>query len=791
MGQRPVFENKTILNINDSMGENSLKDAHSDERPGLGPLCSVEHLPMGYVEIDLADACIVGVNQLFCQLSGYSREELMRADISLKVLLLDRTALDSFLQGIGNTGGPTAMVPFAMTTKDGRQIASLLKVQAIIRDGKPCRIVGLITEDRLDGQGETELLWLKAAIRGSSDAVGMADPHSRHFYHNEAFTRMFGYSVYEMSSRHPQVLYCNQEQAREIFEAIGKGESWAGEVEMRTKAGKVITVSLQADGITNSEGRVIALIGHHADITERKMTIMQLAQSLAKHKDFIENAPIGMMITDLEGLVIYANRKLGEITGYKKEDWLNVNFFPLVYPEDLPIILRQRECAIRTLKSVEPYEVRMVSSSGDIRWLRTIPQVILEQGPDGGKRIVGFQNFLEDVTPTKIAIEEKIRLERQLVQSRKMEALGTMAGGIAHDFNNILYPIMGYAELIKDDLNEESITYKNVVEIEKSAHRAKDLVQQILSFSRPSEQEIVPVAIQTALEDVLKMVRAAFPSTIQIRRNICSRCRLVLADPTQVHQVLMNLCTNAYHAMLEKGGLLHVSLREVEIGKGKFPGSGPLPPGHYARVTIRDTGCGIPRDVLDRIFEPYFTTKVAGEGTGLGLATVHAIVEKLEGRITVDSEEGKGSVFDVFFPIVPGAIAAPCKQERGPVPKGRESVLLVDDEESILNMLAQMLHRLGYKVTCFRDSLTALSAFLQRPEAFDVVITDLTMPKMTGVSLAEQMLKVVPSLPIILCTGFSERITASEVEKVGIKAFLNKPAIFHDLGQTIRKVLGE
>ena len=789
MGQRPVFnsQNSSVFSKSAEINKGGGHASTSSEIPDY--YCPVNSLPMPFVEIDIAEACIVSANDSFVQATGFSLKRLLKNKDLSSLFDLDTDFLIAFIAQAADGGPWDVNLPVKINTRSGEQIHSMVRTQVVFRNNTPYRLTGLFSEVVIPHQEDMERLRLKAAVRGSNDAVGMANAQGRHFYHNEAFSRMFGYSLKELSSQHPGFLYCSQDQAREVFQTIEKGQYWSGEVKMLTKSGKVIHVALRADGITNSEGRVIALIGHHADITENKRAVSQLAQSEAKYKDFIENAPIGMLITNMAGHVVYANKKLEEITGYDRRDWINTPFIPFLYPEDLPLMFQQREHAIKHKKNVRPYELRVIHASGEIRWLRTIPQLIFQEAPNTPGEIIGFQNFLEDITPTKMALEEKARLEKQLVQSQKMQAIGTMAGGIAHDFNNILYPIMGYAELLKDDLTPGTLPYRNVVEIEKSAHRAKDLVQQILSFSRPTEQEVVPVAIQAVLEDVLRMVRAAFPSTIQIHKKIGRQCRMILADPTQVHQVLLNLCTNAYHAMLENGGVLHVCLREEEIGHDTNTATWPLEPGSYARLTIQDTGGGIPRDIIDRIFEPYFTTKVAGEGTGLGLATVLAIMEKLNGHIVADSELGKGSVFDVYFPILPMALSMPEETDSAPVPKGKESIMVVDDEESILNMLAQMLHRLGYKVTCFLNSQRALHAFSEKPEAFDLVITDLTMPKLTGVGLAKKMFEINPSLPIILCTGYTEMITASEVEKLGIKALLCKPAIYGDLGTAIRNAL--
>ncbi|WP_051327395.1 PAS domain-containing sensor histidine kinase [Desulfatibacillum aliphaticivorans] len=789
MGRRPETTNKNAYEPPEPSGlrespENGLLHA-------LESLCDIDNIPMAYVEIDLEKTCITRVNRMFCRLSGFSEPELVGMTNLRSLFSIDSNSLGLFLERTKQGGAECASLPVVVHRQGAERISCSARLQAVGNGEGLKSLVALLSDHPPWRQEDMERVRLKAAVRGSKDAVGMSYPDGRHFYHNEAFSRMFGYSLEELRNKSPQSLYNNQEQAVEVFETIQNGEFWSGEVEMRTKNGQIIHVDLQADGIMDAEGRVIALIGHHTDLTDSKMTVLQLAQSEAKYKDFVENAPIGMLITNLDGEIVYANKKIEEVTGYNLRDWKNSSFLPILYPEDLPVMHQQRNQALTTRKEVKPYVLRVVTASREIRWLRTIPQLVFSDASNSSGEIVGFQNFLEDITPTKLAIEEKERLEKQLVQSRKMEAIGTMAGGIAHDFNNILYPILGYAEMLKDDLTPESIPYKNVEEIEKSAYRARDLVQQILSFSRPTEQEVVPVAVQSILEDVLRMLRAVLPSTIQINPKISRKCRMILADPTQIHQVLLNLCTNAYHAMLDQGGLLYISLVEEHINPSQGESVLPIAPGDYARLTVRDTGCGISKDVIERIFEPYFTTKIAGEGTGLGLASVLAIVQKLKGHISVESKVGKGSAFNVYLPIIPITQGDFVEKDISPVPKGCERLLIVDDEEAIIKMLAQMLHRLGYKVTCFLDSLKACNAFFQEPESYDLVITDLTMPKMTGLALAEKMLKIKPSLPIILFTGYSEMASSSDVEKMGVKALLSKPANIMDLGRKIREVLDE
>ncbi len=398
-----------------------------------------------------------------------------------------------------------------------------------------------------------------------------------------------------------------------------------------------------------------------------------------------------------------------------------------------------------------------------------------------------FVNALE----RKWAEEEKKELQAQLQQAQKMQAIGTLAGGIAHDFNNILFPIVGYTEMAMGDLSEESVTRRNLEEVLKAANRAKGLVRQILTFSRQSEQERKPLKIQPIIKEALKLLRASIPSTIEISQNIDKGCGAILADPIRIHQVMMNLCTNAYHAMREKGGVLGVTLAEVDIDSGDLGSNVDLKPGPYLRLTVSDTGHGIEHAEMERIFEPYFTTKGPGEGAGMGLAVVHGITRSHGGYITVYSEPGEGATFHVYLPRIDSSAIAPVTVSTEPTPNGKERILLTDDEEQIAHMVQQMLERLGYHVTARTSSVEALEAFRMQPEKFDLVITDQTMPNMTGAELAQKLMGIRPDIPIILCTGFSEVIPEEKARAMGFREYVMKPIVKSEMARIIRRVLDQ
>ncbi|MDJ0876720.1 MAG: response regulator [Desulfobacterales bacterium] len=388
-------------------------------------------------------------------------------------------------------------------------------------------------------------------------------------------------------------------------------------------------------------------------------------------------------------------------------------------------------------------------------------------------------------------ITERKHLETQLQQAQKMEAIGTLAGGIAHDFNNILAAILGYSELALLDIGEANPAHMNLQEAIKASHRGKDLVKRILAFSRQDEQRKKALNISDVVNETLKMVRALIPASIELQAQIDTQTGTVEADPTQIHQVILNLCTNAAHAIGETGGgLVTVGLDQRDLSEAPERVHSELAPGAYACLTVTDSGVGIPADLLGKIFEPYFTTKDSGQGTGIGLAVAHGIIKNHGGVVTAASQVGEGSTFRVFLPIAQG----PAQRETRDCPEkptGSERILLVDDEKALQDIGRQMLQHLGYRVVAVGGSLEALALFRQSPEAFDLVITDMTMPHMTGEELARQLLSIRANLPIILCTGYSEKVTPENARQIGIRDYLLKPLTLDQLAATVRRALDE
>ncbi|NIA05981.1 MAG: PAS domain S-box protein, partial [Proteobacteria bacterium] len=480
----------------------------------------------------------------------------------------------------------------------------------------------------------------------------------------------------------------------------------------------------------------------------RRAAAKALWESEEKYRMLVDNANDLIFIVQDE-VVKYANPKAEKIFGCSLAELQSRPFIEYIHPDDrdmVPAVHRQKPPGE---KDENLYSFRAVNEKAEDVYLQINSRLTTWEGRPATIIIA------RDITELKRTAREKENLEGQLRQALKMEAIGTLAGGIAHDFNNILAAIVGYADLAKDELPAESRAGKRIDEVLKASVRARDLVQQILAFSRKSEQERAPLQLHLLVTETLKLLRASIPS-IEIRRNIDPHSGNILAEPTQIHQVLMNLCTNAAQAMDEKGGVLFVGLDCLKLKEKDLKGEAGLRPGLYVRLTVKDTGCGIDPVIMDRIFDPYFTTKEVGKGSGMGLSVVHGIVKSHDGKITVASKPNQGTAFTVYFPRVEEE-SQPEPEGSAPLPTGGERILFVDDAKDLADATKGILTYLGYRVTATTSSPEALALFRSQPDAFDLVITDQTMPEMTGVQLAGELLGVRPDLPIILCTGYSSK----------------------------------
>jgi PAS domain S-box-containing protein len=545
-------------------------------------------------------------------------------------------------------------------------------------------------------------------------------------------------------------------------------------------------------------GKVAGIIGVMTDITERKLAEEELIRAkndweqLSRQMELILNsAGEGIFGTDVEGKVTFVNPALAQMLGWETKELLGRPIHDLCHhtqPDGTP--LPSSECQIyRAFK-----EGRAYHADDEWYWRQdgtSFPVEYTSTPIREGDEMVGTVVVIKDITERKQAEEAKLKFEAQLRQAQKLEAIGTLAGGIAHDFNNILGAIIGYGEMIQmfhPSLDPQ--VSRNVGQILKGAHRAKDLVRQILAFSRKAEQDRKAVKLQMIIKESLKFLRASLPSTIEIRSSLDPEVGPVLADPTQMQQVVMNLCTNAAHAMREKGGVLEVRLTAMVVGEESVKETLKLAPGLFARLTVQDNGHGIPPDILERIFDPYFTTKEMGEGTGLGLAVAEGIIQSHGGAITVESGPGVGTVFQVFIPMVEKSEITQPAETPPPILTGQGRVLFVDDEPALTDLGQAILKKLGFEVEALTSSAAALEKFLQNPRKYDLAIVDLTMPQMTGIEMARKLLEIRPDLPIILSSGFAERISTDAAKEMGIRELIIKPWSVRALMETIKKVLG-
>ena len=600
---------------------------------------------------------------------------------------------------------------------------------------------------------------------------------------NQTLAELMGYNSVDqfvkeyVTSKH----YTDPKRREELLYQIrSQGRVDGFEIEMARTDGSLVPIEISAavyPELGYLEGVVV-------DITKRKQAEDALSESERKYSVLVQESPDAIISLDKTGNLLSFNLAAERISGFSAEEVMGKHFAKIgvLAKQSMPKALKEFALVITGIKR-PPFELTIMRKDKSWLFMEANPRLIKHKGEKAWVQVT-----LRDITDRKLVEAEKKRLETQLQQSQKMESIGTLAGGIAHDFNNILHSIIGYTELGLDDAEKGSPLHDNLQEVLIAAHRARDLVKQILTFSRQVDQRLKPLKIQMVIREALKLIRSSLPSTIEINQNISNTCGLVMADATQIHQVAMNLLTNAFHTMEDQGGKLDVTLKEIDLDMDDLKDPAMLP-GSYVCLTVADTGAGIDKSILDRIFEPYFSTKEKDKGTGLGLAMVHGIVKSYGGDLRVYSEPGKGSAFHVYLPVI--QTRAETKETRvvSPVEGGKERILLVDDEEQIVRMSQQMLERLGYHVTARTSSIETLEAFRAAPDKFDLVITDTTMPNMTGIELARKLMEIRSDIPIIICTGFSEKISADKATAMGIRGYVMKPIVKSELAKKIREVL--
>jgi PAS domain S-box-containing protein len=517
-------------------------------------------------------------------------------------------------------------------------------------------------------------------------------------------------------------------------------------------------------------------------ISRLEETNRRLLVSEEHYRGIVETANEGILTVDASSRISFVNPQLLKMLGYDPEEMPGLRLEQIISPEGL---LALKNIVEKNKKGEgEKFERRLIRKDGSDLWMFISNKVLLDENGE----FAGVLSMMSDITERKEMERRQLEYEQRLQQAQKMESIGTLAGGIAHDFNNILFPLIGFAEILKMDIPEDSPLQSHVDQILKAGFRSRRLVRQILTFSRQSDTEIKPMKLQPVIKEALELLRSSLPASITIEQDIDSACDFIKADPTQIHQVIMNLGTNAFHAMENTFGTLTVTLKQIESDDSFLP---ELLHGKFALLKIEDTGMGIEKNILSKMFEPYFTTKEIDKGTGLGLSVVQGIVKSHKGEIQAYSEPGKGTQIYVYLPIL--------KKEEGNLnlkssqllPEGSEKILIVDGEKDIARLMQLILEGLGYETVTCTQSVKALEIFKASPASFDLILSDLAMPELSGAQLIKKIRDIRMDIPVIISTSFKNKETAKVMKELELQGLLKKPALKQDIAGVIRKVLDQ
>lgn len=719
---------------------------------------------------------IVDVNLRFADMFGYERSELIGKDPILQIAPESRELAQSHMQ----SQYEKSYEAFGIR-KDGSTFPIEIHARNLPLHGEMVRTAAV--RDLTERKRAEEALRrseekYRELVESANSIILRLDRHGRVTFFNEFAQRFFGFTEEEILGKHvvgtivPTMDSARQDLTSLVEEVLEDPERYRTRVnENMLRNGQRVWIAWTNKPVRDEQGRVVEILCVGNDITE-------LRRMEEKYRSIFENSISGVFQTSPEGRFLSVNPALAHILGYESpEDLLSLtDASHQVYadPERRGELLR----LIEEQNIVREFEIQVFRKDGEAAWVAANVRAVR----DSSGKIQYLEGSIQDITRRKA-------LESRLLQAEKMEAIGTLAGGIAHDFNNILAAIVGFTELTKNKTTEgEPLRY--LAQVLTACERARNLVTQILTFSRKAEDEMKPLDMGVLAKEALILLRATLPSTIEIRSEIGDKIYPVLADSTQMHQVFLNLCTNAAHAMRERGGVLEVGLDDVDVTSRLATVHPGLRPGLHVKITVKDDGTGIPPENMGRIFDPFFTTKGVGEGTGLGLSVVYGIVNARGGAIGVESKLGEGSTFTIYLPAI-AAEERPRIEEVKSTPRGVETILFVDDEILLVEMSREILRGLGYKVVATTSSTKALRVFRTRPHLFNLLITDMTMPELTGLDLASQVLKLRPDIPVILCTGYSDLATEERAKALGIKDLLMKPVSLTDISRAVRKVLDQ
>jgi PAS domain S-box-containing protein len=748
-----------------------------------------EMLPETIYEMDLRGN-ITYANQKAYKQFGYTRKDVESGLNAYDMILPEhrQRALNN-VKDIVN-GKDTGLSEYTALRKDGSTFDALFGTTAIRREGTVVGLRGFIIDiterKEIEEQLYEQRSQYSALFHGITDAVfvhHIADDGGpgRIIDVNEAACNLLGYCKEELIDRDIADIDIPESVvvAHKIVEKLKAGQNVLFEQIHMAKDGKRIPVEVHSRTFHYKGG--LAILSTVRDITGRKQAEKAIRESQQLLEQTFSSLKDAIFVIDLpKRKILNCNSAACEIFGYdrnemvgRKPDFLHVD------KDSADLFKAEVRRATEGEGHLSVPEFKMKCKDGTVIFTEHSVSSLRDDRGD----CIGWVSLIRDISKRK-------ELQRRLQQAQKMEAIGTLAGGIAHDFNNILTPVMMQAELALLEAAEGNPTRANLQEILEAGYRAKSLVKQILAFSRETENKRESLSITPIVKECLKLLRSTLPSTITIETHIDSEPGNVLADPTQVYQLLMNLCTNAAHAMRGQNGVLTVNVRETDITRENARRDLDLGPGKYVKLSVSDTGHGIDPHVRERIFEPYFTTKDRGEGTGLGLSTVHGIVTNYGGAVSFESEVGRGSTFAVYLPSIQRQIPSTSPREID-LPGGNERILVVDDEDPMVKALGSTLKKLGYFVFATTSSMEALEEIKSNTVEYDLMITDQTMPNMTGIELARAALKESENLPIILCTGFSDQVDEEKAKQVGITKYLLKPILMKDMAHAIRAALDD
>ncbi len=778
-----------IINIIDITERIQAEKALKESEYNLKEAQEIAHI--GHWRLNAKTNEVIGSDELF-HIFGISSDEATLEKFVEAVHPDDREYdLDHIKRGL--TEGIPWDIEHRLLSKDGTQKTVHAKGEAL-RDKKRniVELIGIVQDITERKRAEKALQESEKKYRTlvESSLQGILIIQDlKVIFANQTMSKISGYSIDEFLSFTPEDInnLVHPEDQELVFQRLIdrlEGKPVPDHYEFRAvrKDGSVRWCETYA-GIIDFKGAP-ATLGTYYDITERKLTEAKTAEWKTRYETTILMSGHILYEWDTVTNEVKYGGNVEKILGYSKDELEGRDkiWSELIHPGDRKDYLKSMDHIIQLVETVH-LEYRVKKKNGEYI-------IVEDEGnfiKDAEGRATKMLGFIKDISKRKRAEEEKEKFRAQLIQTQKMEAIGTLAGGIAHDFNNILFSIIGFTEMCLGQVLKGSPLEENLKAVFDAGIRASDLVKQILTFSRQSDQELQPVMVKIIAKEALKLLRASIPTTIEIRQSIQSDS-MVMGNPTHIHQILMNLCTNAAYAMGGGIGVLEVSLRNVEVKEENTEKNLELPPGEYLNIVVRDTGKGIDSQFIDRIFEPYFTTKEIGKGTGMGLAVVHGIIKSYEGTINVESEPGKGSTFSIYLPIIEEVSEEESITENE-LPTGTERILFVDDEVTLCRIVRQILGGLGYHVEAFSNPLEAIKTFEIDPGKYDLVLTDMAMPKLSGDKLAEKVLKLRKDIPVIVCTGYSAHISEENVKEIGIKALLMKPLRRRDLSFIIRDVL--